>query len=78
MSALSLRLPEFLHKAIKTLAKEEHVSVNQLITLAIAEKISSLETVGYLQDRAKKADRKKYLEILRSAPNRAPSEEDKF
>lgn len=78
MSTLSLRLPESLHKAAKALAKKDHISVNQLITLAIAEKISALETIGYLKKRAKHGDRSKYLKILKSAPNKKPDEQDKL
>jgi len=78
MSALSLRLPESLHTAAKNLAKKEHISINQLITLALAEKISSLETEDYLAARAKKGNRSNYLKILKMAPNSAPDAKDKI
>lgn len=78
MSALSLRLPQSLHKAAKSLAKKEHISINQLITLALAEKISSLETENYLNERAKRGKRSNYLKILKSAPNIEPDEQDKI
>lgn len=78
MSALSLRLPESLHKAAKMLAKKEHISVNQLIMLALAEKISMLETADYLNERAKKGKRSKYLNILKNAPNTKPDDQDKL
>ena len=32
MSVLSLRLPESLHQAARELAKEDSVSINQLVT----------------------------------------------
>lgn len=67
MSALSLRLPESLHKAAKTLAKKEQISINQLITLALAEKIAVLDTENYLNNRAKQGNRSKYLEVLKKA-----------
>jgi len=76
MSALSLRLPESLHNAAKVLAKKEHISINQLIMLALAEKISMLETVNYLGARAKKGSRAKYLAVLNQAPNIKPDDED--
>lgn len=78
MSALSLRLPESLHKAAKVLAKKEHISINQLIMLALAEKISALETVDYLNERAKKGSRSKYLNILKKSPNVKPDDQDKI
>ncbi len=48
MSTLSLRLPDSLHETARTLARNEHVSVNQLISTAVAEKISALMTESYL------------------------------
>lgn len=78
MSALSLRLPESLHKEVRVLAKREHTSVNQFITLAVAEKLSSLETFDYLQERAKKGNRKEYLAVLKSAANIKPDNKDKL
>jgi hypothetical protein len=78
MSALSLRLPESLHNAAKVLAKKEHISINQLIMLALAEKIAALETVDYLGARAKKGNRAKYLAVLNKAPNIKPDDEDKL
>ena len=36
MSTISLRLPASLHKSVRELAKKEDVSINQLITTALA------------------------------------------
>ena len=78
MSALSLRLPDSLHKAAKILAKKEHISINQLIMLALAEKIATLETADYLNERAKRGNRSKYLDILKAAPDVKPDNKDKL
>lgn len=52
MSTLSVRLPDSLHEKLKELAEKEGVSMNQLITLAVSEKMSALLTVDYLKERA--------------------------
>ena len=46
MSTISLRLPDSLHKQVRKLAEKESVSINQLITLALAEKLSALMDRG--------------------------------
>ena len=51
MSTLSLRLPESLHKRLKEMAQREGISINQFISTAVAEKLSALMTVQYLQER---------------------------
>ena len=48
MSTISLRLPGSLHKQVRKLAEKESVSINQLVTLALAEKISARLTEEYL------------------------------
>lgn len=76
MSTISLRLPDSLHEEIRKLANRENVSINQLATLAIAEKVSALETKDYLLARAAKADKKKFLRAMGKVAGTAPSKED--
>ena len=38
MSVLSLRLPTSVHEQLRAVAAQEGISINQFITLAIAEK----------------------------------------
>ena len=56
MSAVSLRIPDSIHRRIREMAQLEGVSINQLITSALVEKLSSL--------RADEADRR--IRILRT------------
>ena len=72
MSTLSLRLPGSIHRHIREIAKKEGVSINQLISSAVAEKISALMTEDYLESRAKKAKRDDFKKILTKVPGRKP------
>ena len=76
MSAMSIRLPESLHKRLRELAKRENVSMNQLVTLALAEKVSALDTLEYLSDRANRASRSKFERALTKVPDIEPDPED--
>ena len=78
MSALSLRLPDSIHRHIKEIASREGVSINQFISTAVAEKISAIMTEEYLAQRANRADREAFREILDSVPNRAPLSGDEL
>ena len=69
MSALSVRLPESLHKNAKVYAAQEGVSVNQLISTALAEKLSALATEDYLALRSKRGSRKKFDAALAKVPD---------
>ncbi len=72
MSALSLRLPESIHRHIREIAKKEGVSINQFISSAVSEKISALMTEDYLEKRAKRAKKRDFRKILAEVPTRAP------
>jgi len=77
MSALSLRLPNSLHKKLSDLARREGVSINQLINSAVAEKMATLLTVEYLKERASRGARKKFEAILGKVPDREPEVMDR-
>ena len=72
MSALSLRLPNSVHRHIKEIAAQEGVSINQFISSAVSEKISAITTENYLAHRASRADRAEFKKILDAVPNRIP------
>ncbi len=78
MSTISIRLPESLYKRAKELSVKENVSIDQLITLALAEKISALDTETYLQERAKRGSREKFLKVLEKVRDVAPEEHDRL
>ncbi len=66
----------FLGDEIRKLAKRENVSINQLATLAIAEKIAALETADYLIERASRADKGKFLRAMAKVADEEPDERD--
>jgi hypothetical protein len=78
MSTLSLRLPHSLHAAARELAEKESISLNQLITVALAEKLSALTTEEYLAARAKRASRERFERVLAKAPAVEPDEGDRI
>ena len=77
-NVLSVRIPKTLHSQVKALAAEEGVSMNQFVMLALAEKVATLQTMDYLEERAKRGSRDKLLEILAKAPDVEPEEHDKL
>ena len=76
MSVLSLRLPDSLHNRVKALSIKDRVSINQFVSSAVAEKISALDTEAYIQQRAQRASRSKFLQAMARIPNVKPTKED--
>lgn len=76
MSNISLRLPDSLHKRARDLAKKEKTSINQLVSSALAEKISALMTEEYIELRAKRASKQKFKKALSKVADVEPEEYD--
>ena len=66
-SNFALRLQPSLMEEARKVAKVEGVAVNQLINVAVAEKLSALRTEEYFAKRAETGDVKKALRVLRRA-----------
>jgi hypothetical protein len=66
-SNFALRLQPSLMEEARKVAKAEGVAVNQLINVAVAEKVSALRTEEYFAERARRGDARKALRILKRA-----------
>jgi hypothetical protein len=78
MSTISLRLSESLHESARKLAQQEGISINQLISSAVAEKISALQTEEYLEARAKQGNRRKFEKALSKVRDIEPEPDDRL
>ncbi len=63
-STYPLRLPKSLKNEVAKVAKRDGTSINQFIAIAVAEKISALETERFFAERAKQADMGAFRAIL--------------
>jgi uncharacterized protein (DUF1778 family) len=74
----ALRLQPSLKNAAERVASAEGTSLNQFINVAVAEKLSALETEEFFRIRAAKADRKAFMSFLDRAGDDTPFEGDKL
>ena len=72
----ALRIPDYYKAEIEEL--KGNVSINQFIVNALAEKIATLKTVDYLEERAKRGSVEHALGILSKVSDREPLEKDKL
>ena len=78
-SNFALRLQPSLLEELRKAAEAEGVALNQLINVAVAEKVSALRTEDYFRQRASRADRAETLKILEKAgKGNAPLEGDEL
>jgi hypothetical protein len=77
-NTLSLQLPSSLHEQVCILAERENVSVNQLVMLALSEKVSALMTQEYLAERAERGSRENFENALAKVADTDPEECDRI
>ena len=67
-----LRLPRSLKDAVERLSREDRTSINQFVTMAVAEKVSALQTAQYLGDRKARADFKAFDKTMKRRRGEPP------
>ena len=72
----ALRIPDYYKSDIDSL--KGNVSINQFIINALAEKISSLKTLDYLEERANKGSVNNMLNLLSNVQDVKPQGHDKL
>jgi len=78
MATLRLRIPDSLHRQLKNLAEKEKVSINQLTSTAVAEKVSALMTVDYLEEFAREGSWEEFERVLARVPDVEPDARDRW
>ena len=72
MASMTLRLPRSTHDQLKTLAKQEGVSINQLVLTAVAEKISALRSTRLFASLTEPVSREEFEAALAQVPDTDP------
>jgi hypothetical protein len=73
-----LRLPRSLKAAVERLSKAEGASMNQFMALAVAEKVSALETAQFFADRQARADFKAFDRLMKRRGGKRPRAGDEM
>ncbi len=72
----ALRIPDYYKQELEEL--KGNVSMNQFIVNAISEKIASLRTLGYLEERASWGSVESLQAILDAVPDAEPDQRDRL
>lgn len=75
-STYPLRLPKSLKDAVEVASKRDGTSINQFVAMAVAEKISALETAEFFTVRQQRADYEKFDALMSRAGGQAPIKGD--
>jgi hypothetical protein len=78
MSTLTIRLPDSLAQQLQESAAKEGITVDQLLSSAVAEKLSALMTVEHLRQCALRAKREDFAAFLAGSPDVPPEPGDEI
>ena len=65
MTTYPLRLPASLKTAVAEICREEGTSINQFVSMAVAEKVSAIKTAEFFATRRDQADIEAALRVVR-------------
>ncbi|MFY9974931.1 MAG: hypothetical protein WAK53_11785 [Chromatiaceae bacterium] len=77
-SNYALKAPESILAAARRAAKRDGVSLNQFINTALAEKVAALEAEEVFTERAARADKARFLEVLERLGREPPRSGDEL
>lgn len=72
MSALTVNLPEPLHRAITELAHSEGINLDILVAVALSDKLATHESETFFKNRARLVDWDAFYRVLDQAPDVEP------
>ena len=64
MTTISITIPDSLHATVRDIVEREGMSFEQFIMLAMAEKASAIATETYLEARANRGSKEKFLAAM--------------
>lgn len=77
MTTIKAEVPDSLYQQVIALAQRENVSIEQLVTMALAAQVSALLTRDYL-GKANQGDWEKFQQVLAKVPDVEPEEYDRL
>lgn len=73
-----LQLPRFLQEAVAKVAEREGTSIDQFIAIAVAEKLSALDTQTFFEERKQRANFDAFDRIMSRSGGELPQPGDEM
>jgi hypothetical protein len=77
-ASYALRLPLSMKEAVAQMADRDGISINQFILLAVAEKLSAMETARFFAERTERADINAFRRLLQREGGEPPRAGDEL
>ncbi len=78
MSTLQINLPDSVRERVEHFAREDGVSVDDFLTIVIAQRVAVAEADSYIKRRGARGSSERMLELLKRAPDIEPDSYDRI
>jgi len=78
MSTIQVQLPDSLIDEAKKLAEHDQIPLDHFVALAVTERVSARRGLAYIEERAKRASKEKFLAALAKSPDVEPEPNDRI
>ncbi len=75
MTTINLSIPDSLYTTVNKIVEREGMSLEQFVMLAMAEKASAIATEDYLEERARRGNKEKFLAAMAKVADIEPPDE---
>lgn len=76
LSTYPLRLPRSIRAGVERLSKQDGVSINQFVSIAVAEKVAMMQAQAYFEERSARADLQAFDALMNRVGTEVPREGD--
>ncbi len=76
LSTYPLRLPRSIRAGIERLSKQDGISINQFVSIAVAEKLAIMQAETYFAERIARADLAAFDQLMSRSGGQATRGED--
>jgi hypothetical protein len=76
LSTYPLRLPRSIRAGVERLSKKEGVSINQFVSIAVAEKLAMIEAESYFAERQARANLEAFDRLMNRTTGEPPQAGD--
>ena len=78
MSTIQVQLPDSVLDEAKKLAEHDQIPLDYFVALAVTERVSARRGPAYIEERAKRGSKEKFLAALAKSPDVEPEPNDRI
>ena len=78
LTTYPLRLPRSLRTGVERFSKQDGISINQFVSIAVAEKLAMLQAEVYFSERSARADMSAFDALMQRTTGVAPQAGDEM